>query len=139
MTGSSSSNNKTSEIAERWETMNIQTPRPSDYVLAKADPIRLASVTIKAVDQIGITTSDEIENTAEELMHGAAEIAERLRELAKAIREHSRIANGHVAGFCEKATSVLEGVRILQDKLLDGEERTKTEANEHVPPLPTVD
>src|ERR1700682_85641 len=85
--------------------MNMQ--RPSDYASAKTDPLRLASATIKAVDQIGIATSDEIEKTADEIMRGATEIAGRLRELANAIREHSRIANEHVAGFCDKATSVL--------------------------------
>jgi hypothetical protein len=118
--------------------MNIQTTRPSDYVPAKADPLRLASATIKAVDQIGIATSDEIEKTADEIIRGATEIAQRLRELANAIREHSRIANEHVAGFCDKASSVFEGVRALQDKLLNDEERIKAETNEDVSPLPVL-
>jgi hypothetical protein len=99
--------------------MNVQTPSPSAYAPAKADPIRLASATIHAVDRIGAATSEEIENTADEIMRGATEIAEKLRALAGAIREHSKIANEHVAGFCDKATAVLEGVRDLQIKLDD--------------------
>jgi hypothetical protein len=70
--------------------------------------------------QFGISVFDvkeEIEKTADEIMRGATEIAEKLRELADAIREHSKIANEHVSGFCNKATSVLEGVRDLQLKL----------------------
>ena len=97
--------------------MNIQTPHPSAYAPSKADPIRLASATIQAVDRIGAATSEEIEKTADEITRGAAEIAEKLRALAGAIREHSKIANEHVSDFCNKATSVLEGVRDLQLKL----------------------
>jgi uncharacterized coiled-coil DUF342 family protein len=118
--------------------MNIQTPRPSDHAPAKADPLRLASATIKAVDQIGVATAEEIEKTSDEIMRGAAEIAERLRELANAIREHTRVANEHVAGFCDKASCVFEGVRALQERLLDAEERIKAEANENVSPLPVL-
>ena len=99
--------------------MNIQTPHPSAYAPSKGDPIRLASATIQAVDRIGAATSEEIEKTADEITRGAAEIAEKLRALAGAIREHSKIANEHVAGFCDKATAVLEGVRDLQIKLDD--------------------
>src|ERR1700724_3339142 len=97
--------------------MNIQRPNPSAYAPTKADPIRLASATIQAVDRIGAATSEEIERTADEIMRGATEIAEKLRELAGDIREHSKIANEHVTGFCNEATSVLEGVRDLQMKL----------------------
>jgi hypothetical protein len=97
--------------------MNIQTPRPSAYAQTKADPIRLASATVQAVDRIGEATSEEIEKTADEITRGATEIAEKLRALAGAIREHSKIANEHVSDFCNKATSVLEGVRDLQLKL----------------------
>jgi hypothetical protein len=101
----------------RREVMNLQTPSPSAYAPGKADPIRLASATVQAVDQIGTATSEEIEKTADEIMRGATEIAEKLRELADAIRAHSKIANEHVSGFCDKATSVFEGVRDLQSKL----------------------
>ena len=119
--------------------MNIQTPKPSDYAPApKADPFRLANATIKAVDQIGVAASEEIEKTADEIMRGATEIAERLRELAHAIREHSKIANSHVTDFCDKATSALEGVRVLQDKLLDDDKRIEAEVKENVSPLPTL-
>jgi hypothetical protein len=99
------------------KSMSIQTTHPSAYTPTQADPLRLASATIQAVDRIGEATSEEIEKTADEITRGAAEIAEKLQELARAIREHSKIANEHVATFCEKATSVLEGVRDLQVKL----------------------
>jgi hypothetical protein len=97
--------------------MNVQTKQPSAYAPTHADPLRLASATIQAVDRIGETTSEEIEKTAQEIKQGAAEIAEKLQELASAIREHSKIANEHVTQFCEKATSVFDGIRDLQRKL----------------------
>ena len=110
--------------------MNIQTPSPSAYAPTKADPIRLASATIQAIDRIGAATSEEIEKTADEIMRGATEVSEKLRELADAIREHSKIANEHVSGFCNKATSVFEGVRDLQMKLELNERETEIETIE---------
>jgi hypothetical protein len=121
--------------------MNIQSPNPSAYAPTKTDPIRLASATIQAVDRIGEATSEEIERTADEIMRGATEIAEKLRALANAIREHSKIANEHVAGFCDKATTVLEGVRDLQLKLDRNQAEAEAEAQEPVedlPPLPSL-
>jgi hypothetical protein len=119
--------------------MNIQTPHPSAYAPAKVDPIRLASATIQAVDRIGAATAEEIEKTADEIMRGATEIAEKLRALANAIREHSKIANEHVSGFCDKATSVLEGVRDLQLKLqVNKGSAEESEAIEHSLPLPSL-
>jgi len=111
--------------------MNIQTPTPSAYAPIKADPARLASATIEAVDKIGAATSEEIERTADEIMRGATEIAEKLRALASAIWEHSKIANEHVTDFCNKATSVLEGVRVLQQKLeANGRESETSETDD---------
>jgi hypothetical protein len=122
----------------RRETMNIQTD-PSAYAPAKADPIRLASATIQAVDRIGAATSEEIEKTADEIMSGATEIAEKLRALAAAIREHSKIANEHVTGFCSKATAVLEGVRDLQQKLeVNGNGAEGENSVEDMSPLPSL-
>ncbi len=119
--------------------MNLQTPQPSAYAPVKADPMRLASATIQALDRIGAATSEEIENTADEVMRGAAEIAEKLRDLATAIREHSRIANEHVTEFCDKATSVLEGVRGLQHRLEVNEQKPEPTATEDdMLPLPTL-
>ena len=119
--------------------MNIQAPNPSAYAPTKADPIRLASATIQAVDRIGEATSEEIERTADEIARGAAEIAEKLRALATAIREHSKIANEHVTDFCNKATSVLEGVRDLQLKLEPNESVVQEdESAEDSSPLPSV-
>jgi hypothetical protein len=119
--------------------MNIQTPQPTAYGPVKADPVRLASATIQAVDRIGVATSEEIEKTADEIMRGANEIADKLRELASAIREHSKIANEHITGFCTKATSVLEGVRELQEKLVANERKLETEETEDEGlPLPSL-
>jgi hypothetical protein len=119
--------------------MNIQAPNPSAYAPVKADPIRLASATIQAVDRIGAATSEEIERTADEIMRGATEIAEKLRALATAIREHSRIANEHVSGFCNKATSVLEGVRELHLKLeVNESEVNEDNAAQDTSPLPSL-
>ena len=119
--------------------MNIQTPHPSVCAPNKADPLRLASATVQAVDRIGEATSEEIEATADEVMRGAAEIAERLRALAGAIREHSKIANEHVSGFCSKATAVLEGVRDLHLKLeVNKSEVEENESIEDMSPLPSL-
>jgi hypothetical protein len=117
--------------------MNIQTPHSSAYAPTKADPIRLASATIQAVDRIGVATSEEIEKTADQIVRGATEIAEKLRELATAIREHSKIANEHVSGFCSKAASVFEGVRDLQLKLELNQRETEIEPIEdEILPVP---
>ena len=117
--------------------MNIQTNHPSDYAPTKADPIRLASATILAVDRIGVATSEEIEKTADEITRGAAEIVQKLQELASAIREHSKIANEHVAIFCEKATSVFDGIRDLQLKLeADQNGPSESEIKEEVLQVP---
>jgi hypothetical protein len=118
--------------------MNIQTPNSPAHAPAKVDPVRLASATIQAVDRLGAATSDEIEKTADEIMRGATEIAENLRALAGAIREHSKIASEHVTGFCNKATSILEGVRDLQLKLeVNGSEEVEIKESEDEPlPVP---
>ena len=121
----------TAGVIQQEMGMSIQTqsPRTSDYAPLNSNPLRLASTTIKAVDQLGLTTSDEIERTADEIMQGATEIATKLRELATAIREHTEIASEQVAGFCDRATSVFEGVVELQQKLaLNGH---KLAANGH--------
>jgi len=116
--------------------MNIEASHSSTYTPPKADPMRLASATIQAVDRIGEATYEEIEKTADEIMRGATEVAEKLRELAEAIREHSKIANEHVSGFCNKATSVFEGVRDLQLKLADNEREVETEVEDEILPVP---
>lgn len=97
-------------------SMETQTEvrRPSAYA---PTPIRLASTTIQAVDQLGSSTADEIERTADQVMRGATEVAEKLRELATAIKQHSEIASEHVANFCDKATSVFQSVADLQQRL----------------------
>ena len=100
-----------------------QTPPPQPqrrsavYAPANTNPLRLASATVQAVDQLGVATAAEIERTADDIMRGATEIAAKLRELANAIRQHTEIASEQVAGFCNRATSVFEGVVELQQKL----------------------
>ena len=119
--------------------MNIQRPRQSDYAPTKADPARLASATIQAVDRIGTATSEEIKETADEIMRGATEISQMLLALASAIQEHSKIANQHVSGFCNRATAVLQGVRDLHLKLEGYEsEAEENEVEEESLPLPSL-
>jgi hypothetical protein len=90
----------------RRNIMNFHAP--------KIDPLRLASATIQAVDRIGEAAAEEINEAADEIVRGADEIAEKLRELAAAIRGHSKVAHQHISLFCDKATSVLDGIRNLQ-------------------------
>jgi hypothetical protein len=117
--------------------MNIQTGHPSAHGPAKSDPIRLASAIIQAVDRIGAATSEEVEKTADEIMRGATEIAEMLRSLASAIREHSKIANEHVSDFCDKATSVFEGVRDLHQELENNQNAAGIdESKDEILPVP---
>ena len=94
-----------------------QSRRPTAYAPANLNPLRLASATLQAVDQLGAATADEIEKTADEILRGATEIANKLRELAHAVRQHTDIANAQVESFCRKATSVFEGVVELQERL----------------------
>ena len=121
--------------------MSMQTEahagRPPVYAPIGSNPLRLASATIQAVDQLGVTTADEIEKTADEILRGAGEIAGKLRELAEAIRHHTEIASGHVESFCKTATSVFEGVIELQEKLLvKGREPATEEADDETLALP---
>ena len=80
--------------------MNIRAeiPQPSAYESPKADPIRLADATIRAVDQLGIATSEEIDKTAEEIVRGAAEIAEKLGKLRKLGVEYVLLNGGGLVG-----------------------------------------
>lgn len=83
----------------------------------QSDPIRLAGITVKAVDRIGEAAAIEIEEAATALENAASQISTKLRSLAKAVRDHSQIAGEHVAGFCKQSTEVIETVRVLQLKL----------------------
>jgi hypothetical protein len=124
--------------------MSIQTqsPRAAGTAPTSLNPLRLASATVRAVDQLGLATADEIEKTADEIMRGATETASKLRELAEAIRQHTEIAAGQVESFCTKATSVFESVVALQEKLRVNGHEPKAEPaedaqeEEDVVPLP---
>jgi hypothetical protein len=85
----------------------------SDYAPKTVDPLKIAKITIKAVDQIGEHAATEIDAAATQIRAGAEEVAGKLEQLAEAIREHSRIASEHTACFVGKATQVLETVRAL--------------------------
>jgi hypothetical protein len=100
---------------------------PEPAPLRARDPIKLASVTIQAVDQIGQAAASEIEEAAHALESAAQEIGKTLRDLAAAVRGHSKIAGEHVESFCGKATTVIEGVRALQDRL----DRVESNGNGH--------
>jgi hypothetical protein len=89
--------------------MNIHTPR--------VDSHQLANATIRAVDRIGEAAAEEINEAADELIRGANEIAAKLRDLAEAIKGHSKVAHEQVTVFCDRATSVLDGIRALQGRL----------------------
>ncbi len=99
--------------------MRMKTPTQahSPYAPVDSDPRRLANVTVQAVDQLGVATAGEIEKTADEILQGATEIATKLHELATAIRQHTEIASEQVAGFCDRATSIFDGVVELQQQL----------------------
>jgi predicted transcriptional regulator len=82
-----------------------------------ADPLKLAGITVQAVDQIGESAAHEIEQAAAAVEEAAGEIGTKLRKLAEAVREHSRIAGEHVAEFVDRSTSVIETIRALQERL----------------------
>ena len=104
--------------------MNTHSPR--------IDPLRLASATIQAVDRIGEAAAEEINKAADEIVRGADEIAAKLRELAAAIKGHSKVAHEHISTFCDKATSMLDGIRNLQQGIGTGTLAQEPKA----PPLP---
>jgi hypothetical protein len=123
----------------RRGVVNIQTPRPSSYTPANTNPLRLATAAIEAVDWISLAACGEMEKTADDIICGANEVADNLRRLATAIRENGKVASVHVTDFCNKATTVFEGVRDLQDRLLLGQRRAEAEETEDSrSPLPKV-
>jgi hypothetical protein len=118
-------------------TVQPQISSPSDYAPKQSNPVRLAGATIHAVDQIGLVASNEIEVTADEIVRGATEVADTLRILADAIREETKIASEQVAEFCNKATSLLEGLHDMRDRLLmNGHEPEADEAEDGILSVP---
>lgn len=93
-------------------------PPVSDYAPKRAgDPLLIGKITVAAVDQIGATAAEEIEQAAAQVRDGAETVAACLEKLAQAIRGHSKIASEHTAAFIAKTTQVLETVRALDAKL----------------------
>jgi methyl-accepting chemotaxis protein len=97
--------------------MTIGKIKPMTIGEIMADPIQMAGLTVRAVEQIGSAASAEIDKAAQELLAEAQKVADNLHDLAEAIREHSRIAGEHVAAYCAHSTNVLETVRKLQEGL----------------------
>jgi methyl-accepting chemotaxis protein len=85
----------------------------------------MATLTVRAVEQIGSAASDEIERLAANLLNEAETVASKLRELANAVREHSKIAGEHVAAYCDLSKNVLETVRKLQGDIGNGTKGTE--------------
>jgi hypothetical protein len=90
---------------------------PAAQPPADADALRLASVTVRAVDQIGMKAADEIVAAAQSIRAGAEEIATNLEQLADAVRGHCKTAGEHVGEFIAKTTDVLETIRGVQGRL----------------------
>lgn len=100
--------------------MTITTPLPvSDYA-PQRDPLRLAGVTLKAVDEIGDRAAAEISEAAKTLRTGADMVASNLEQLADAILAHTKEAGSHVQEFLDHAEQVLTTVRALQARPANG-------------------
>jgi hypothetical protein len=112
-------------------------PQETTRSSPEADPLRLAGVTIRAVDQIGAVAAEEIERAADELGRRSNEIINDVRKLADSIRSHTKATRDRVSDFCDKATSIVEGVRELQEKLRPGEPGSQQEQTAEIElPLP---
>jgi hypothetical protein len=103
----------------------------------QTDPMRLASVTLKAVDQIGAGAGDEIDRAAAQIEAGAKEIADLLRELSAAVRDHCAIAAERVSAFCERSNEVLGTIRGLKDRISAQVEPADAKTNGHGDPVPS--
>ncbi len=97
------------------------------------DPIRVADMISKAVDQIGEDAADQIEKTAAAIEAAAKEKADKLRVLANAMREHTRMAAADIAEFSAKTTSVFQTIHGLQAKITGEEEKAEPEDREELP------
>ena len=81
------------------------------------DPIAMAGLTVKAVDQIGEAVAIEIEKAAQSLLKSADETAAQLHDLARSVRQRSQIEGERVAEFVNKSTNIIETVRLMQSAL----------------------
>jgi predicted transcriptional regulator len=92
--------------------MNVTTPVPTGR--PTTDPLHLAPVTLKAVEEVGARAAAEIRETAESIRQDADAVAQNLEQLAAAITEHTREAGDHVSKFLARTKTVVETVRGLQ-------------------------
>lgn len=83
----------------------------------RADPARMAGLTVRAVDQIGNGAARDIDAVADKLEADAAEGVAKLRRLSDALREHSRIAGDYVGGVLADLADVVSTSRELQSRL----------------------
>jgi hypothetical protein len=96
---------------------NLRQGAVSEYAPPNSDPVRLAGITVRAVDQIGDCCAEELEKAAEEVMAGAKKVADELRELALAVRDHSREQAKALSTYCDTAVDVLGNARDMRTKL----------------------
>jgi len=88
----------------------------SEYAGGTGDPLKLTTMTAKAVEKIGDGAALEYEAVADKLEADAKVIADKVREFAKGLREKAITASQAVAVFTDKAADVLETVRSLEAK-----------------------
>lgn len=99
-------------------TLRASVPYAPGSIGAEAgDPMRLAAMAPRAIDQIGNSPAEEFERKADALEAEAKKIADKMRELAGVIRAHTEIANTRVAAFCALMTDVHGEVRGLEVKI----------------------
>jgi hypothetical protein len=86
---------------------------------APVDPIQLASMTIKAVHQVGINAAAEVREIAYQIVAASQELAAKLNELADAIQGHSNETGVHVEEFCDRLSKALQRMRDMSDEFHD--------------------
>ena len=83
------------------------------------DPVAMANLMPRAVEQISETAALAIEQHAAEIEAEAKKIADGLRELAAKYRDRGKVASDHVMGFCEVSVDLLKAVEDWQLKLVE--------------------
>lgn len=94
-------------------------------VISVEDPKKVSKLTVGAVDTMGESAAKDVESVGMALVLKAKEIADNLQDLANAIRQHTREAASHVDAYCQKATEVMETVRVLDVRLKDTKNSAK--------------
>lgn len=79
--------------------------------------IKIAEVTLKAVDQIGEAAAKEIEALAANILQDAEDLASQLTDLAGTMRQHTITAAGMVADFVKRSATTTSLIRDLEERL----------------------